>query len=62
MNLPYEYLINQVTLASTSTGAPIVQIGEFTFSTGLTSSTLDNRTQVQTALNLRDGEKVVVGC
>lgn len=59
--LPYEYFINQVTLASTSAGAPIVQIGEFIFTTGLTSTKLDNRTQVQTALNLRDGEKVVVG-
>lgn len=61
VNLPYEYFINSVTLGSTSTGTPIVQIGEFAFSTGLTSPTLDNRTQVQTALNLRDGEKVVVG-
>ncbi len=61
VTLPYQYFINSVTLASTSTGAPVVQIGEFTFSTGLTSSTIDNRTQVQTALNLRDGEKVVVG-
>ncbi len=61
MSLPYDYLIRSVTLASTPTGAPIVQIGEFTFSTGLTSQTLDNRTKVQTALNLRDGEKVVVG-
>jgi Bacterial type II/III secretion system short domain len=61
VNLPYEYIVNSVTLASPSTGAPIVQIGEFTFTTGLTSPTLDNRTQVQTALNLRDGEKVVVG-
>ena len=59
--LPYEYFINSVTLASTSTGTPMVQIGEFTFSTGMTSQTVDNRTQVQTALNLRDGEKVVVG-
>ena len=59
--LPYEYLINSVTLASSPTGAPIIQIGEFSFATGLTSATLDNRTQVQTALNLRDGEKVVVG-
>jgi len=59
--LPYEYTINSVTLASTSTGATLVQIGEFSFTTGLTSTTLDNRTQVQTALNLRDGEKVVVG-
>lgn len=61
VTLPYEYLINVVTLTSTSTGATIVQIGEFSFTTGLTSPTLDNRTQVQTALNLRDGEKVVVG-
>lgn len=59
--LPYEYFINSVTLASTSTGVPIIQIGEFSFVTGLTSTSLDNRTQVQTALNLRDGEKVVVG-
>ena len=60
-NLPYEYVINMVTLNSTATGATIVQIGEFAFTTGLTSQALDNRTQVQTALNLRDGEKVVVG-
>ena len=62
VTLPYEYSITSVTLASTSSGAPIVQIGEFTFSTGLIApATVDNRTQVQTALNLRDGEKVVVG-
>jgi len=61
VNLPYEYFINSVTLSSTSTGAPTIQIGEFSFATGLTSSALDNRTRVQTALNLRDGEKVVVG-
>jgi hypothetical protein len=61
VTLPYEYLINWVTIASTPTGAPVIQISEFSFTTGLTSTTLDNRTQVQTALNLRDGEKVVVG-
>lgn len=61
VTLPYQYFINSVTLASSSTGATLVQIGEFSFSTGLTSPTIDNRTQVQTALNLRDGEKVVVG-
>ena len=62
LTLPYEYIINSVALASTSTGAPTVQIGEFTFSTGLMApATVDNRTQLQTALNLRDGEKVVVG-
>lgn len=62
LTLPYEYFINSVTVASTSTGAPIVQIGEFTFSTGvLPAMKVDSRTQVQTALNLRHGEKVVVG-
>jgi len=61
MVLPFEYQINTVTLSMTSTGAPIIQIAEFIFSTGMTGNTIDNRTQVQTALNLRDGEKVVVG-
>ena len=62
VSFPYEYFINTVSLERTSTGAPVVQIGEFSFSTGLTSEAkIDNRTQVQTALNLRDGEKVVVG-
>ena len=62
VTLPYEYSINSVTLTSGSTGAQTIQIGEFTFTTGLTPATkIDNRTQIQTALNLRDGEKVVVG-
>jgi type II/III secretion system protein len=61
LTLPYEYFINQVTLSTTPTGTPILQIAEFGFTTGLTSTTVDNRTQVQTALNMRDGEKVVVG-
>lgn len=62
ITVPYEYLINSVSVESSSTGTPMVQIGEFTFTTGTTStSKIDNRTRVQTALNLRDGEKVVVG-
>lgn len=62
LTLPYEYYVNQVSLGAIPTGAPMVQIGDFTFSTGITSgSGIDNRTQVETALNLRDGEKVVVG-
>jgi hypothetical protein len=60
-SLPYQYSISAVSLASAPSGAPTVQIGEFAFSTAMTSQTLDNRTQVQTALNMRDGEKVVVG-
>ena len=60
--LPYEYWINSLIVTPSFTGTPIVQIGEFTFSTGMTAAAaIDNRTQVQTALNLRDGEKVVVG-
>jgi hypothetical protein len=62
VNLPYDYLINSVSLSSTASGAPIIQIGEFSFTTGLTpQSPIDNRTQIHTALNLRNGEKVVVG-
>jgi hypothetical protein len=55
--LPYEYIISSVSLVQNPTGAPTVQIKEFAF---LTLSDKD-RAQVQTALNLRDGEKVVVG-
>jgi hypothetical protein len=62
VTLPYEYSVNQVSFGALQTGGPTIQIGDFTFSTGITSgSGIDNRTQVETALNLRDGEKVVVG-
>jgi type II secretory pathway component GspD/PulD (secretin) len=55
--MPYEYIINSVSLVQNATGAPSVQISEFSFSTFADK----DRAQVQTALNLRDGEKVVVG-
>jgi hypothetical protein len=55
--MPYQYIINSVSLVQNATGAPSVQINDFSFST----STDKDRAQVQTALNLRDGEKVVVG-
>lgn len=55
--LPYEYLIGSVALVQNPTGSPTVQIREFAF---FTLNDKD-RAQVQTALNLRDGEKVVVG-
>jgi hypothetical protein len=62
VSFPYDYFIGGVSVESTPSGAPMVQIGEFSFSTGMTAAAkIDNRTQVQTALNLRDGEKVVVG-
>jgi type II secretory pathway component GspD/PulD (secretin) len=55
-SMPYEYYINQVSMQQNATGAASVQIKEFTF------ATVDkDRAKIQTALNLRDGEKVVVG-
>ena len=41
MLLPYEYLVNSITLVSTSTGAPIIQIGEFSFATDRSASIMD---------------------
>jgi type II secretory pathway component GspD/PulD (secretin) len=57
MALPYQYVINSVSLVQNPSGAPSVQINEFSF----TAQTDKDHAQVQTALNLRDGEKVVVG-
>ena len=57
MAMPYQYLINSVSLVQNPSGAPTVQINEFSFM----AQTDKDRAQVQTALNLRDGEKVVVG-
>jgi hypothetical protein len=57
MAMPYDYLLNSISLVQNPTGAPTVQINEFMF-----KATIDkDHSQVQTALNLRDGEKVVVG-
>lgn len=55
--LPYEYMINSVSLVQNPTGAPTVQIGQFS----LFSLSEKSQAQVETALSLRDGEKVVVG-
>jgi type II secretory pathway component GspD/PulD (secretin) len=55
-SMPYEYAINNIALVQNTTGAASVQIAEFTFTT-----IEKERARVQTALNLRDGEKVVVG-
>ena len=57
MALPYQYVINSVSLVQNPSGSPSVQINEFSF----TAQTDKDHAQVQTALNLRDGEKVVVG-
>jgi len=65
VQLLYEYFINSVAAITGPSGAPALQIGEFTFSTGwsvaASKAGVDDRTQIQTTLNLRDGEKVVVG-
>lgn len=53
---PYEYYLRNVSLVPSSAGASTVQINEFTFRT-----TDKEQARIQTALNLRDGEKVVVG-
>lgn len=57
LGLPYEYQINTVSMAQNPAGPMTIQIGAFSFST----RTDKDRASVQTALNLRDGEKVVVG-
>ena len=57
MPLNYEYAINSVSLAQSAGGPGAIQIGEFTFQAR--TNTVNG--SVQTALNLRDGEKVVVG-
>jgi type II secretory pathway component GspD/PulD (secretin) len=57
MAMPYQYVINSVSLVQNPSGAPSVQINDFSFG----ANTDNQRAQVQTALNLRDGEKVVVG-
>lgn len=54
--MPYEFALHNVSLVQNATGAPSVQIADFTFVTQE-----KERAKIQTALNLRDGEKVVVG-
>ena len=53
----YEYYVNQLSFVPSASGAQSIQIQDFTFT--LTGEGIQGR--VQTALNLRDGEKVVVG-
>ena len=57
MGVPYEYTIGSISLASNPGAAATIQIGELYVGT----ASEKERAQVQTALNLRDGEKVVVG-
>ena len=63
MPMPYQYTMNQISLVQNPTGAPTVQINEFLFiaTASVGPNERELRAQVQTALNLRDGEKVVVG-
>lgn len=53
----YEYFVTQLSFVPSTSGAQSIQIQDFTFT--LAGEGIQGR--VQTALNLRDGEKVVVG-
>lgn len=55
-SMPYDFYITGVSLVQNATGAASVQIPDFTFVAREKESA-----RVQTSLNLRDGEKVVVG-
>jgi len=57
VGMPYDYYIRSVSLAQDAAGSYSVQIGDFAF----TAVSEKDRARVQTALNMRDGEKVVVG-
>lgn len=57
ISMPYEYQLYNVSVVENAVGAPSVRINDFAFS----AVTDKDRPRVQTALNLRDGEKVVVG-
>lgn len=64
--MPYEYYLSNVSMAQDVTGGPIVRISDFAFTASHERMVGPNvnerdRARVQTALNLRDGEKVVVG-
>src|SRR2546430_6252206 len=60
--MPYSYGIRSVSLVQNPTGAPTVQIYDFSFTASTEAPSVErNPARVQTALNLRDGEKVVVG-
>ena len=53
----YEYFVNQLSFVPSASGTQAIQIQDFSF----TLQGEGIRGRVQTALNLRDGEKVVVG-
>ena len=57
LSMPYEYYLRSVSLVQNAAGASSLQISDFSF----TASTEKDRAKIETALNLRDGEKVVVG-
>lgn len=53
----YDYYLNNVSVMENAVGGSSVRISDFMFS----AATDKDRPRVQTALNMRDGEKVVVG-
>lgn len=57
VSMPYEYYLNSVSVLENAVGGPSLRISDFYFSAVIDK----DRPRVQTALNMRDGEKVVVG-
>lgn len=57
ISMPYDYYLNGVAVVENAVGGPSVRISDFYFSAVMDK----DRPRVQTALNMRDGEKVVVG-
>ncbi|MEJ7710455.1 MAG: hypothetical protein WKF84_11465 [Pyrinomonadaceae bacterium] len=57
--LIYNYSINSIMVQPTQSGASLVQLNSFSFNAGPDSGGAS--TSVKTSVNMRDGEKVVVG-
>ena len=62
----YEYLARQIKIDTTTTGAPVIQLGNFTFSMRLPlevspGQIVYERVGFETPVTMREGEKVVVG-
>jgi len=59
--MPYEYYLSQISVAAAAGNSSTIRIEDFYFHTIASSDRDKDSAQIQTALNLRDGEKVVVG-
>jgi hypothetical protein len=59
--VPFNYKVEGVSLSSTPAGVPVVQLNEIYFGLVLSENLAKYPAQIATSVNLRDGEKVVVG-